>query len=142
MILAASRGEVKSGANILATPVAWRSCRCRRVVNSTLARETQAALSATDEVEWAQTMIRDVLQGDVVDQKWQEQLGDFVSVQPQDCQAFSRLPHQHVVDAKSLYDTLSKDAAVERTRGPPSTSASSETLSLGRDRGCAGFRII
>lgn len=67
MILAASQGDVNSGANILAIPIAWLSCRCRRVVNSTLAGETQAALSAAVEVEWAQIMIRDVLKGDVVD---------------------------------------------------------------------------
>lgn len=56
-------------------------------------------------------MIRDMLKGDIVDPKWQEHLGDFMSVQSRKYLSFGRLPHQHVVDAKSLYDMLSKEVA-------------------------------
>lgn len=80
-------------------------------MNSTLAGETQAALSATAEVEWAKIMVRDILKGDVASTDWQGKLGEFMSLQSEECQAFQKLSHQHIVDAKSLYDTLSKDVA-------------------------------
>lgn len=60
-------------------------------------------------------MIRDILHGDVASTEWQGKLGDFMSMQSEECEAFNKLPHQHVVDAKSPYDTRSKDIVVGRT---------------------------
>lgn len=61
MVLATPAGEVKYGADLPAVPLAWRSSHCRRVVNFTLAGETQAAVSATAEAEWIQSLAVEVV---------------------------------------------------------------------------------
>lgn len=115
MVLATPAGEVKYGVDLPAVPLSWRSSRCRRVVISTLAGETQAAVSATTEVEWLQTVLRVVMVGDIQTLDWQSKLSPFMHVQSCQCTLAERLGHQHVVDAKSLYDALSKESAGGRT---------------------------
>lgn len=56
-VLAVPRGDAKEGADLQATPLSWRSGKYRRVVNSTLAGETQAASPATAEAEWIQVLL-------------------------------------------------------------------------------------
>lgn len=79
-----------------------------------MAGETQAALAATAEAEWIQVLLRDAMFGDVQVQGWEGHLAPFTSVWSQNCVVAKHLPLQHVVDAKSLYDAVIKDAAGSR----------------------------
>lgn len=108
------RGEFKEGADLPATPLSSRSGESRRVVNSTLAGETQAARSATAEVEWTQVLLRDAMFGDVQ----VSHLSPFISVFSKSCVAAQQFPHQHVVDAKSLYDTVINGCRRKQSRPP------------------------
>lgn len=57
-------------------------------------------------------MIRGIFHGDVASTEWQGKLGGFMSMQSEKCEALkTKLPHQHIVGAKSLYDTRNKDVA-------------------------------
>ena len=52
---------VRQGVHSKASTLMWRSARCKRAVNSTLAGETIAMSAALADAEWAQIMIQDVL---------------------------------------------------------------------------------
>lgn len=60
MVLWADGGNFP-GQDIRVTLSSRRSSKYKRVVNSTLAGETQAALSSRAEAEWIQLMLRDVI---------------------------------------------------------------------------------
>lgn len=53
-------GDARAKSHLQAVPLSWRSSRCRRVVNSSLAGKTQAALASTTETEWIH-IIRDTV---------------------------------------------------------------------------------
>ena len=53
--------EIRQGVQTKASVLMWRSARCKRDVNSTLAKETIAMSSALADAEWTQVMIQDVL---------------------------------------------------------------------------------
>ena len=60
LIMIADDG-IRQGVHSKATTLMWRSARCKRAVNSTLAGETIAMSAALADAEWAQIMIQDVL---------------------------------------------------------------------------------
>ena len=51
---------VRQGIHSKASTLMWRSARCKRAVNSTLAGETIAMFAALADAEWAQIMIQDI----------------------------------------------------------------------------------
>lgn len=59
-------------------------------------------------------MIRDVVFADVKQDRWPDQVRPFVSVMTEPCASDSRSEHPHVVDAKSLFGAISRDAAGNR----------------------------
>ena len=52
---------VRQGVHSKASTLMWRSARCKRAINSTLAGETIAMSAALADAEWAQIMIQDIL---------------------------------------------------------------------------------
>ena len=58
LIMIADDG-VRQGVHSKASTLMWRSARCKRAVNSTLAGETIAMTAALAGAEWAQIMIQD-----------------------------------------------------------------------------------
>jgi len=113
MVLAADE-ELRAGTLARVTPLSWRSARCLRVVNSTLAGEAQAASTGLAEAEWVQVLIRNMVSGKLPSGDWTRTTGHFTTVIRDASELaglLERVPHQHVTDAKSLYDALCKDAA-------------------------------
>ena len=60
LIMIADDG-IRQGVHSKATTLMWRSARCKRAVNSTIAGETIAMSAALADAEWAQIMIQDIL---------------------------------------------------------------------------------
>ena len=90
----------------------WRSGKSRRVVNSTLAGEAMAASAALAEAEWIQQIIFDVCFNRVPAPEWFRKTGPFATMWREGSELHNRrLEHQHVVDAKAVFDSLSKEAA-------------------------------
>ena len=88
----------------------WRSTKLKRKVPSTLAGETQALSGAVAEVEYLQVLYRDIVFRDVDVPDCRRASGPFTAVLRADCTLGSGRVHQvHVVDAKSIYDTMNKD---------------------------------
>ena len=71
-----------------------------------------AASVALAEAEWCQQILFDVLYGHGPAVDWYSRVGPITSVLRAGCELHNRrLEHQHVVDAKSVFDSLSKTAA-------------------------------
>ena len=68
LIIVADDG-IRQGVHSKASTVMWRSARCKRAVNSTLAGETIAMSAALADAEWAQIMIQDILDQTVTRQE-------------------------------------------------------------------------
>ena len=85
-----------------------RSARCKRAVNSTLAGET-IAMSA-----WAQIMIQDILDQTVIVRDKSGGKLPFQVVLRSKCTLSKRLPRDHSIDAKSVFDALIKECAGSR----------------------------
>ena len=92
----------------------WRSARCKRAVNSTLAGETIAMSAALADAEWAQIMIQDVLDESVTVRDKTGGNLPFQVVLRSNCTLSKRLPHDHSIDAKSVFDALIKECAGNR----------------------------
>ena len=60
LVLIADDG-IRQGVHSKATTLIWRSARCKRAVNSTLAGETIAMSADLADAEWVQVMIQDIL---------------------------------------------------------------------------------
>ena len=113
LIMIADDG-IRQGARSKASTHMWRSARCKRAVNSTLAGETIAMSAALADAEWAQIMIQDILdQTVIVRDKTGGNLA-FQVVLRSNCTLSKRLPHDHSIDAKSVFDALIKECAGNR----------------------------
>lgn len=96
--------------------ISWRSAKLRRRVSSTLASEALAFSQSLGEVEWLQIMFRDIVHGDVNRTNWQSSLSPFVAVLKEDCELKERLDQCAITDAKSLYDSVSKNNPTSRQK--------------------------
>jgi len=83
-------------------------------VASTLGGETLALSQATAEVDWLQVLYRDVMFGDVSREDWRTTLAPFCALMPSQCELAKRCTQTHVIDAKSVYDVISKGSAGNR----------------------------
>ena len=105
---------VRQGVHSKASTLMWRSARCKRAVNSTLAGETIAMSAALADAEWAQIMIQDVLDQTVTVRNTTGGTLPFQVVLRSNCTLSKRLPHDHSIDAKSVFDALIKECAGNR----------------------------
>ena len=94
--------------------MSWRSTKLKRKVGSTLAGETLALSSALSEIEWLQIMYRDAVFGDVDVEDWRRSTWPFSTVLRAHCALDARQPHASLVDAKSIFDVLQKEAMGSR----------------------------
>ena len=97
LILIADDG-VRQGVHSKASTLMWRSARCKRAVNSTLAGETIAMSAALADAEWAQVMIQDVLDQTVTVRDKTGGNLPFHVVFRSNCTLSERLPHDHSID--------------------------------------------
>eukprot|EP00959_Pyramimonas_sp_CCMP1952_P087990 1841052-Pyramimonas_sp.AAC.1 len=108
MVLATDKSVIDNRV-VRASILGWRSSKLRRKVTSTLAGETQALSQAVAEVEFLQVLYRDIVFRDVNVSDLCRGAGPFTTVLRSNCRLGSRVEQVHVVDAKSIYDTMLKD---------------------------------
>ena len=101
---------VRQGVHSKASTLMWRSARCKRAVNSTLAGETIAMSAALADAEWAQIMIQDMLDETVTVRDKTGGNLPFQVVLRSNCTLSKRLLHDHSIDAKSVFDALIKES--------------------------------
>ena len=95
--------EIQQGVRAKASPLMWRSTRCKRAMSSALA-----------DAEWAQIMIKDVLDQEVTTRDSTKATLPFRVVLRSDCTLSKRLPHDHSIDANCVFDALVKECAGSR----------------------------
>ena len=95
---------VRQGVHSKASTLMWRSARCKRAVNSTLAGETIAMSAALADALGRTVTVRDKTGGNL----------PFQVVLRSNCTLSKRLPHDHSIDAKSVFDALIKECAGNR----------------------------
>ena len=105
---------VRQGVHSKASTFLWRSALCKRAVNSTLAGETIAMSAALADAEWAQIMIQDILDQTVTVRDKTGGNLPFQVVLRRNCTLSKRLPHDHSIDAKSVFHALIKECAGNR----------------------------
>ena len=113
LIMVADDG-VRQKVHSKASTLMWRSARCKRAVNSTLAGETIAMSAALADAEWAQIMIQDILDQTVTVRNTTGGTLPFQVVLRSNCTLSKRLPHDLSIDAKSVFDALIKECAGNR----------------------------
>ena len=113
LIMVADDG-IRQGVHSKASTLMWRSARCKRAVNETLAGETIAMSSALADAEWAQIMIQDILDQAVTVRDTTRGTLPFQVVLRSNNTLFKRLLHDHAIDAKSVFDALIKECAGSR----------------------------
>ena len=94
-----------------ASLISWRSTRVKRVVASTLAGETLALSASLAEIEWLQVLFRDVVYSDVDHANWAASTGPFGAILKTGSSLNARQDAAAVVDAKSVFDTLTRNTA-------------------------------
>ena len=94
-----------------ASLISWRSTRVKRVVASTLAGETLALSASLAEIEWLQVLFRDVVYSDVDHANWGASTGPFGAILKTGSSLNARQDAAAVVDAKSVFDTLTRNTA-------------------------------
>eukprot|EP00913_Durusdinium_trenchii_P000489 g447.t1 len=91
----------------------WRSGKIHRVVNSTLAAETQALSRGMSELSWTVTVYNEFSRPDFNMKEWEKHLKDRslqALVSQESTEELKRgIKNVGIVDAKSLYDHLSKE---------------------------------
>ena len=110
--------EIRQGLHTKASPLMWRSARCKRV-NSTLAGETIAMSAALADVVWAQIMIQDALNQAVTTRDVTRDILPF-EVVFSDCTLSNRLPHDQSIDAKSVFRCFDQGMCWKSTGSPHS----------------------
>ncbi|CAK9011962.1 Retrovirus-related Pol polyprotein from transposon RE2 (Retro element 2) (AtRE2) [Includes: Protease RE2 [Durusdinium trenchii] len=109
LVLAHER-ELRDGLPARANIIAWRSGKLQRVVNSTLAAETQSLSRGLAELMWVMVLAQELQDGTFNVKKWRDRLeNEELMVMSSERSENTLKEALAVVDAKSLYDHLSKD---------------------------------
>ena len=89
--------------------LSWRSSQLKRRVGSTLGGEALAFFTGFERTGiWLQILFRDVTCGDVSTSDWTQSLCPYVAVLRENCNLRERVSQCCITDAKSLFDSLSK----------------------------------
>ncbi len=107
-IIMASDQFPAANAKVRVSVLSWRSSKLKRRVGSTLGGEALAFSQALSELEWLQILHRDVVHGDVSRADWTQSLCPYVAVLKDGCELKERVRQCSVTDAKSLFDSLSR----------------------------------
>ncbi|CAK0845103.1 unnamed protein product [Prorocentrum cordatum] len=113
LILAAD-ASIRNNLRARVPLLSWRSQRIERAVASTGAAETLSLSSAVAEAQWLQAAWRDLMFHDVQVPDWASSQSPFSVVLSKDCVLAQDVSTVSVVDAKSIFDTLSRNCAGSR----------------------------
>ena len=110
-IVLAHEAELKDGQAVRANVLTWRSGKLQRVVNSTLAAETQSLSRGLADLMWSMVTFEEFVNGHFVLRKWPQHLSAAETLVLASSQSEQVLKQAlAIVDAKSLYDHLAKDS--------------------------------
>eukprot|EP00913_Durusdinium_trenchii_P007048 g6630.t1 len=100
------RDGVPAPTNILA----WRSAKLQRVVNSTMAAETQSLSKGLAELTWTMLLMKELSDGTLNIRDWREHLKteELMVISSEETESELR-ESLAVIDAKSLYDHLTRE---------------------------------
>ena len=109
MILAHEPG-LREGRKVKTNVLAWRSGKLQRVVNSTLAAETQSLSKGLGDLMWLAVLMEEITNPKFNMKTWMEHMKEreVLVVGTEETQDLLR-ESLAIVDAKSLFDLLSKD---------------------------------
>ncbi|CAK0871511.1 unnamed protein product, partial [Prorocentrum cordatum] len=113
LVLAADSG-IRNNARARVSLLSWRSQRLKRVVASTVAAETLFLSSAVAEAQWLQVLWRDSVHGDAPRPDWHQVAAPSSVILSRECSLGEKAEALSVVDAKSAFDTLSRNTAGSR----------------------------
>ncbi|CAE7437016.1 RE1 [Symbiodinium sp. CCMP2592] len=104
--------RLKDGYRVPCSMIAWRSGRIQKVVNSTLAAETQSLSKGLGELCWVATLFNELMDVNFKISEWESRLqgNRVVTMAPEDSSEELK-GSLCIVDAKALYDHLSKETA-------------------------------
>ncbi|CAK9025028.1 unnamed protein product [Durusdinium trenchii] len=109
-LVLAHENNLRDGAAVTTNVLAWRSGKLQRIVNSTLAAETQSLSRGLAELLWIMVMVQELTDGTFNIKAWRSRLeGEELLVMSSELSERGLQESLAVVDAKSLYDHLSKD---------------------------------
>eukprot|EP00913_Durusdinium_trenchii_P024025 g22563.t1 len=109
-LVLAHESHLRDGASVDTNILAWRSGKLQRVVNSTLAAETQSMSRGLAELLWIMVMVQELQDGKFNIKAWRSRLkGEELLVMASELDKGKLKESLAVVDAKSLFDLLSKD---------------------------------
>ena len=126
----ASKGSLTSSAPAITSPVDWVSHASRRVVTSTFAAETAAAIEAMGRALYVRAMAAELIKGQVkLPHQWNEK----------------EVPLYLLTDCKSLYDNVQKDCSLcDDRHTAPYIASLRQSVSAGpqRDKTRAGMMWV
>ena len=109
-IVIAHESQLRDGLVAKTNVLAWRSGKLQRVVNSTLAAETQSLSKGLGELMWAMVLLKELTDGRFCIQEWRRKMDvEEILVLNSERAEDTLKQALAVVDAKSLFDHLSKD---------------------------------
>lgn len=109
-VLIAHEAELRTGVPTRTNLISWRSGKLQRVVNFTLAAETQSLSRGLGDLLWAMVTLQEFVDGRFVLHKWPERLGGSEAIALIGAKSDKTLKESlAIVDAKSLFDYLSKE---------------------------------
>ena len=109
MVIAHEPG-LRDGLKVKTNLVGWRSGRLQRVVNSTLAAETQSLSRGLGDLMWIMVLVKELSEANFRVRDWKQRLSaeEVMVLGSEQHQDF--LKHSlAIIDAKSLFDYLAKD---------------------------------
>ncbi|CAK0848367.1 unnamed protein product, partial [Prorocentrum cordatum] len=110
-IVMAADAAIRANQRARVSVLSWRSQRLKRVISSTVAAETLSLSGAIAEAQWLHVLWRDTVFGDVNRPSWNTSASPFSVVMSAGCSLHEQAAALCIVDAKSVFDTLSKNAA-------------------------------
>ena len=109
-VLIAHEADLRSGKATKTNVISWRSGKLQRVVNSTLAAETQSLSRGLADLLWAMVTLQEFVDGKFILHKWPERLSGSEAIALIGAKSDKTLKESlAIVDAKSLFDYLSKE---------------------------------
>ena len=109
-LLLAHEAGLKDGRTVLANVLGWRSGKLQRVVNSTLAAETQSLSRGLGDLVWTMVLIEELRDSGFVMKNWKERVSaEEVLVIASESSSSELKGSLAIVDAKSLYDLLARE---------------------------------
>ncbi|CAE7762188.1 RE1, partial [Symbiodinium sp. CCMP2456] len=103
--------DLQKGFRVPCSLITWRSGRIQRVVNSTLAAETQSLSKGLGELCWIMSAYNEVMDPDFTIEQWESRISKnkvMAMVSDESTKDFKEA--LCIVDAKALYDHLSRES--------------------------------